>query len=410
MAELPAAGGTGAVAAVGGSVAARAAGRPGHPRPGRGPIRPHQRPAHGHLPTGPVVEHPGPAAAHDDGLHQRRYPRPPPGQGPRRGGGLRPRRRRGNTPFRRQRATRADHRERRRSRVHESGGRDETRPGPLSRGRRQADRDAERRQPEPRQRGGAGPGALGGGRGHRRRPHPLPYPRRDHRRAGGPAAGRPPRRTVRPPRGGYEHGRGHGPRPRKRSRPADPLGHRRRPDRHLERPAGGLAAGQESVLDPAEDRGRQFLHLRGPLHPRPPRRRRLRAKQPGHGVYPRAGQGPGAADRRLRAPRRVRRARGPAAAAGAGGRGAAEQPALLDPGRVAALRHGVAGQRAPRALQRGADRHARAEHAADGSGARDARRPQQLRRRRLDEHRSGTGHAGRFPDQELQGGPPRRWR
>ena len=38
-----------------------------------------------------------------------------------------------------------------------------------------------------------------------------------------------------------------------------------------------------------------------------------------------------------------------------------------------------------------------------GCGPGDDRRPQQLRRGRLEQHRAGKGDAGRFPDQERQG-------
>ena len=58
-----------------------------------------------------------------------------------------------------------------------------------------------------------------------------------------------------------------------------------------------------------------------------------------------------------------------------------------------------------RELQRRADRHARPQHAADGRGAGHARRAEQLRRRRLDRHRAGKGHAGRFPDPQRRSGP-----
>ena len=105
----------------------------------------------------------------------------------------------------------ADDRERRRSRVHQPGRRDEARPGPLSRGRRQADRARERRQPEPRQRGGAGPGA-----GRRRawastccRSATSTRAEVIVERVALPPR-RPPRRAVRPPRGDHQHRRGHG--------------------------------------------------------------------------------------------------------------------------------------------------------------------------------------------------------
>ncbi len=58
-------------------------------------------------------------------------------------------------------------------------------------------------------------------------------------------------------------------------------------------------------------------------------------------------------------------------------------------------------------LQRRPDRHARAQHAADGGGPGHARRAEQLRRRRLDRHRTGKGHARRFPNQVGQGGAQR---
>ena len=70
----------------------------------------------------------------------------------------------------------------------------------------------------------------------------------------------------------------------------------------------------------------EFLHLRGPLRPRPQGRRRHAAEQPRHGLHPHPGQGPGAVDRGSRASGRVRRAGRSAAAAGARGGSAIEQP------------------------------------------------------------------------------------
>ena len=153
----------------------------------------------------------------------------------------------------------------------------------------------------------------------------------------------------------------------------------------------------------------EFLHLRGPVRARSPRRRRHAAEQPRHGLHPHPRQGPGAVDRGSRASGRVRRAGRSAAAAGARGGSADEQPNLHHARRIAALRHGVAGQRAARAIQRRADCHARAKHATDGGGPGHARRAEQLRRRRLDRHRGRKGHARRFSDQERQGRSARRW-
>ena len=74
------------------------------------------------------------------------------------------------------------------------------------------------------------------------------------------------------------------------------------------------AAGEEGLHHPPADRRPQLLHLRGPLHPRPARRRHHAAEQSGDRLHPGAGQGPGALDRGLRARGRARRA-GRAAAA-----------------------------------------------------------------------------------------------
>ena len=65
-----------------------------------------------------------------------------------------------------------------------------------------------------------------------------------------------------------------------------------------------------------------------------------------------------------------------------------------------------AGQR--QQLQRRADQDARPQHRGARLRPDHAGRPEQLRRRRLDEHRAGKGDAGRFPDQEREGGAGRR--
>ena len=80
-------------------------------------------------------------------------------------------------------------------------------------------------------------------------------------------------------------------------------------------------------------------------------------------------------------------------------------------GRIAAVRHGDSGQRPARGFHRRPDQHAGEQHAEHGRRSDHDRRREQFRRRRLVQHRDGTGHAGRFPDQERQGRRPWvRWR
>ena len=258
-----------------------------------------------------------------------------------------------------------------RSRVHQSGGGDEAGPGVLSRRRRQADRAGQRRQPEPRQRGRAGPGAGRRGRGHRRAADPLSSPAGDHRRAGGDcrptsaAASRsicawwsptPPSR--RPNDSGEVPGR------LVLSRTAGG-----RTDVLSDR-AGGAAAGQEGVHASGRRSTRpNFYTYEARFVPDRPDDDAMPQNNRATAFTHVQGKGQVLLIEDCEHPRRVRRAGRSAAAAGARSRGAAEQPVLLHAGRIAALRHGGAGQRAPRAVQRRADRHARAEHAADGRRA-----------------------------------------
>ena len=91
------------------------------------------------------------------------------------------------------------------------------------------------------------------------------------------------------------------------------------------------------------------------------------------------------------------------AAAGLASDGPRQRPGVSSVGRFAALRRGGAGQRA-RATNENVnftdeqiDMLVRNTQQI-GRGAGDAGRAQQFRRRRLDRHRIGKGHAGRFPD------------
>ncbi len=170
---------------------------------------------------------------------------------------------------------------------------------------------------------------------------------------------------------------------------------------------------QKSIYHPPGNRHAEFLQLRSPLHPRPPRRRRHAAKQSGHGFYVRARQRPRAAGRGRRTPRRIRSFNRTLAQARAGNRRSIHQSTLYQPRRTAALRCGSAGRRAPRiqsrrGLQRRPNRHARAKYAADGRGPGNDRRAEQFRRRRLGGHRIGKGHARGFPNQVGQGCAQRR--
>ena len=261
---------------------------------------------------------------------------------------LRPRRRHRNSAVRRRRASGAGDREHRRSRIHQSGRGDEARPGLfpedaakriviVSDGNQNLGNAVEQAQ------------ALAArGRGHRRAADPLSSPGRGHRRARGDSARRPPRPAVRPARGGHQHGAGRRPSDSGEVRGRLVLS-RTAGDRTdvLERRAGRVAAGQEGLHDPAEDRRAEFLHLRSPLRPRPPGRRRHAAEQPGHGLHARAGQGPGAADRG----RRAAAASSTCWSSGCGSRGwksrcsraASSSPTLAE---LQPLRHGGAGQRA----------------------------------------------------------------
>ena len=198
--------------------------------------------------------------------------------------------------------------------------------------RRQADRGRQRRQREPGQRRGAGPGTGGRRHGHRRAADPLPQPGRGGGGAGGPArptsaAASPSTSawwsTTSPCRGRPDHsGVVHGKLVLYQSTPEGTT--------LLSEATGHAAAGEEGLYRPPADRRPQLLHLRGPLHPRPARRRHLAAEQSGDGLHPGAGQGAGAADRGLRAQGRARPAgRAPAAAglAGDGPRRATGVPA-----------------------------------------------------------------------------------
>ena len=134
--------------------------------------------------------------------------------------------------------------------------------------------------------------AGGGGHRHRRRAGPLPQSGRRGRGAGDPARRRPPRPALRPPRGAQQH------RP-SRAQPGDAgevpgaLGSAQdRPTtsrscsatkQHVTLPPGKKVFTIRQQIDAAE-----LLHLRGPLRPRPARRRRHAAEQPGHGLHPRA--------------------------------------------------------------------------------------------------------------------------
>ena len=102
---------------------------------------------------------------------------------------------------------------------------------------------------------------------------------------------------------------------------------------------------------------------------------------------------------------------------GAGDRGRAEQSAVHVAAGAAAVRHDHPGQRAAHQRRRRerreqlfgrSDQDAGAQHGGAGLRAGDARRAEQLWGGRLDEHRAGKGDAGRFPDQEREGGAGRR--
>ena len=178
-----------------------------------------------------------------------------------------------------------------------------------------------------------------------------------------------------------------------------------------------LAARHQRLHAQAAHHRAELLHVLGGVHPREGQRRPPGDQQHRRGVHPRAGQGPGPLDRGDA--RRARRAGQGAAREGDRGQGAGRaqdrrlggrrrRPAADRPGPASALRLGDPGQRPQGGVHREPAPASGLQLPRHGGRPGHARRPRQLRRRRLDEHAGRKGAAGRHADQGDQGPGHRR--